>query len=119
MPMKIDGMTPQGPSVTMTHDHDERTEGSDADFSTALMDEEDTVSTEALEKMLQQIDEQGARLSRTPTYDELKSYRRCARWTRSLKRWRRRSVSARRISSTSSRVMTPFAVCLSIFICDC
>ena len=71
MPMKIDGMTPQGPSVTMTHDHDERTEGSDADFSTALMDEEDTVSTEALEKMLQQIDEQGARLSRTPTYDEL------------------------------------------------
>ena len=75
MPMKIDGMTPQGPSVTMTHDHDERTEGSDADFSTALMDEEDTVSTEALEKMLQQIDEQGARLSRTPTYDELKSYR--------------------------------------------
>ena len=75
MPMKIDGMTPQGPSVTMSHYRDERTEGSDTDFSAALMDEEDTVSTEALEKMLQQIDEQGARLSRTPTYDELKSYR--------------------------------------------
>lgn len=75
MPMKIDGMTPQGPSVTMSHDRDERTEGSDTDFSAALMDEEDTVSTEALEKMLQQIDEQGARLSRTPTYDELKNYR--------------------------------------------
>ena len=75
MPMKIEGMTAQGPSVKITHDHDERTEGSSADFSTALMDEEDTASTQTLEKMLKQIDEQGAKLSRTPTYDELKAYR--------------------------------------------
>ena len=56
MPMKIDGMTAQGPSVKITHDFDERTEGSDADFSTALMDEESSTSTQTLEKMLKQID---------------------------------------------------------------
>ena len=33
------------------------------------------MSTEQLDKLLKQIDEQGARLSKTPTYDELKSYR--------------------------------------------
>ena len=59
----------------MTHDHDEKTQGADADFGAELFDQQDSFSTEQLEKMLQQIDEQGARLSRTPTYDELKSYR--------------------------------------------
>ena len=75
MPMKIDGMTPHGASVTMEHDHDEKTQGTDADFGAELFDQQDSFSTEQLEKMLQQIDEQGARLSRTPTYDELKNYR--------------------------------------------
>ena len=73
MPMKIDGMTPHGASVTMAHDHDEKTQGADADFGAELFDQQDSFSTEQLEKMLQQIDEQGARLSRTPTYDELKN----------------------------------------------
>ena len=75
MPMKIDGMTPHGASVTMAHDHDEKTQGADADFGAELFDQQDSFRTEQLEKMLQQIDEQGARLSRTPTYDELKNYR--------------------------------------------
>ena len=33
------------------------------------------MSMEQMDKLLRQIDEQGARLSKTPTYDELKSYR--------------------------------------------
>ena len=57
MPMKIDGMTPHGASVTMAHDHDEKTQGTDADFGAELFDQQDSFSTEQLEKMLQQIDE--------------------------------------------------------------
>ena len=75
MPMKIDGMTAQGPSVKITHDFDERTEGAEADFSSALMDEETSTSTQTLEKMRKQIDAKGAKLCRTPSYDELKADR--------------------------------------------
>lgn len=75
MPMKIDSMTPHGASVTMSHDFDERTSASDTDFGTELREEQGSVSRAELEKMLKKIDEQGARLSKTPTYDELKSYR--------------------------------------------
>ena len=39
MPMKIDGMTPHGASVTMAHDHDEKTQGTDADFGAELFDQ--------------------------------------------------------------------------------
>ena len=52
MPMKIDGMTPHGASVTMAHDHDEKTQGTDADFGAELFDQQDSFSTEQLEKML-------------------------------------------------------------------
>ena len=75
MPMKIDGMTPHGASVTLAHDHDDRAQETDADFGAELLDQQGGMSTEQLEKLLRQIDEQGARLSRTPTYDELKNYR--------------------------------------------
>ncbi|SFT79768.1 hypothetical protein SAMN02910356_02169 [Selenomonas sp. GACV-9] len=76
MPMKIDNMTAQGPSVSVSRStEDERVREADADFSTELRNQEESVTTEQLDKLLKQIDEQGARLSRTPTYDELKSYR--------------------------------------------
>ena len=75
MPMKIDGLTPQGPSVRMVRDGRERVSGGDTEFSLDLAEDDEAVSVEQLEKLLQQIDEQGARLSKTPTYDELKSYR--------------------------------------------
>ncbi len=75
MPMKIDTMTAHGPSMSRVHNDDEHIQEADTDFSTELMDQEDTLSTEALDKLLKKIDEQGARLSKTPTYDELKSYR--------------------------------------------
>lgn len=45
-------------------------------FETELMDQQaDGVSHEEMEAMLKKIDEQAARLGKTPTYDELKEYR--------------------------------------------
>ena len=76
MPMKIDNMTAQGPSISVSRStEEERVSDADADFGAELRSQEESVTTEQLDKLLKQIDEQGARLSRTPTYDELKSYR--------------------------------------------
>lgn len=75
MPIKIDGMTAQGPSVSVLRMNDERTREADADFSAELLEQEEALTAEQLDKLLRQIDEQGARLSKTPTYDELRSYR--------------------------------------------
>ncbi|MCI6158580.1 MAG: YaaR family protein [Selenomonadaceae bacterium] len=75
MPVKIDNMTPQGASISRVRDHNADIESTDTDFSTALADEQKTLTHEQLDKLLQKIDEQGAKLSRTPTYDELKDYR--------------------------------------------
>ena len=45
-------------------------------FETELMEQQsEGVSHEEMETMLKKIDEQAARLSKTPTYDELKEYR--------------------------------------------
>lgn len=75
MPMKIDTMTAHGPSMSRIHSEDEHIQDADTDFSAELLDQQDAISSEQLDKLLKKIDEQGARLSRTPTYDELKSYR--------------------------------------------
>ena len=46
-------------------------------FEAELLEQqhESSVSHEEMEAMLKKIDEQAARLTKTPTYDELKSYR--------------------------------------------
>ena len=45
-------------------------------FETELMEQQsEGVSHDEMEAMLKKIDEQAARLSKTPTYDELKEYR--------------------------------------------
>ncbi len=75
MPLKIDGMTAQGPSLQVRRSGDDQVRDAEADFDLELMDQEEALSTGQLDKLLKKIDEQGARLSRTPTYDELKSYR--------------------------------------------
>lgn len=75
MPLKVDGMTTQGPSLNRVRDNDGRISDTDADFSTELANQKDALSSEQLDKLLRQIDEQGAKLSKTPTYDELKAYR--------------------------------------------
>ena len=74
MPLKVDNMTTHGPSLTRVHDNDKVID-TDTDFSTELANQEESLSSEQLDKLLKQIDDQGARLSKTPTYDELKAYR--------------------------------------------
>lgn len=61
MPLKVDSMTSHGPSLTMVHDKDDdRVQDADTDFSTELMDQQDSLSTEQMDKLLKQIDEQGS-----------------------------------------------------------
>ena len=76
--MKIDAlstqrqqsMTRETGSGARAHVADTNTE-----FSTELEDQQSSMSREQLEELLKKIDEQGARLTNTPTYDELKEYR--------------------------------------------
>ena len=75
MPLKVDSRATQETAFTRIMGREERVESGDTEFSMELLEQEDSLSTEQLDKLLKQIDEQGARLSKTPTYDELKSYR--------------------------------------------
>ena len=68
MAMKIEGSFSRNAVLTMTRtDNDQGVRGASADFSMEL--------AEAMDRLLEQIDEQGARLSKSPTYEELRSYR--------------------------------------------
>lgn len=75
MPLKVDSRTTQETTFPRIVERDDRVEGGDTEFSRELLEQEDGLSMEQMDKLLKQIDEQGARLSKTPTYDELKSYR--------------------------------------------
>ncbi|WP_296734344.1 YaaR family protein [Anaerovibrio sp.] len=59
----------------MGHDANRRTNAMESDFSSELADQRSSASHEQLQRLLDQIDEQGARLTKTPTYDELREYR--------------------------------------------
>lgn len=78
MAMKIEVVSSQQQSRTLLSP--ERAPGApvgstDASFSAELNDQQGSMTREQLEQLLKKIDEQGARLTNTPTYDELKSYR--------------------------------------------
>lgn len=74
--MKIDSSISRSTSLTMPRTESETGVcGAAADFSTELADQESSMSREAMDRLLEQIDEQGARLSKSPTYEELRSYR--------------------------------------------
>ena len=76
MAMKIDSGMSRNAALTMTRSEtDAGVRGADTDFSMELADQEQSMSREAMDRLLEQIDEQGARLSKTPTFDELRSYR--------------------------------------------
>ena len=78
MGMKIDAVSSQPQSRTMTNREramSGRIAGADTSFSAELNDQERSLTREELEQLLKKIDEQGARLTNMPTYDELKSYR--------------------------------------------
>ena len=76
MAVKIGSMpTPQSP-FEILHDGGGRVHEKDNTFAEELFDQQNEgVSHEEMEAMLKKIDEQAARLTKTPTYDELKEYR--------------------------------------------
>ncbi|MDO4204378.1 MAG: YaaR family protein [Selenomonadaceae bacterium] len=75
MAMKVDGFSAQRPAATLSHGRVGRADTADTSFSMELAGQERHMSKEELEELLKKIDEQGARLSATPTYDELVAYR--------------------------------------------
>ncbi len=79
MPVKLSGLSSRGSSVSVSHDaaeSAEKVQGASSTFSAELMAKQGGgVSREQLDALMKQIDEQAARLSKTPTYDELKEYR--------------------------------------------
>lgn len=78
MPVKIEGLSARGASVSVSHEPSEtdRVQGRSSTFSAELLEQQgEGVSKEQLEAMMKKIDEQAARLSKTPTYEELKEYR--------------------------------------------
>jgi len=75
--MKIDALSAQR-SALQTLERDvavHEPSRSDADFGTELADQHAAFSDRQLQEILKKIDKQGARLTNTPTYDELKAYR--------------------------------------------
>ena len=77
MPVKINTMSTPTSPFEILRDTTERVHEKSNSFSDELFaqQEESGVSHEEMEAMLQKIDEQAARLGKTPTYDELKAYR--------------------------------------------
>ena len=76
--MKIDALSTQRQqSLTRESSAGGRAHVADTgtDFSAELEDQQGSLTREQLEELLKKIDEQGARLTNTPTYDELKEYR--------------------------------------------
>ncbi|MBO6303897.1 MAG: YaaR family protein [Selenomonadaceae bacterium] len=75
MAMKVGSFSNQTSSVMRMPEHNTAVKGAESEFSMELYDEQKSSSIEDLEKLMKKIDEQGERLSQTPTYDELKEYR--------------------------------------------
>jgi uncharacterized protein YaaR (DUF327 family) len=75
--MKIDVLNAQHSVLSVEHGQSAHgMQSVETNFSAELADQQDGSLTNAqMEELLRQIDEQGARLTKTPTYDELKSYR--------------------------------------------
>ena len=65
--MKIDALTSQRSMPTIEHDSAARgVQSADTDFSAELSDQQEAMSDEQMQELLRQIDEQGARLTKTP-----------------------------------------------------
>ena len=75
--MEIGKITSQRqPSMASSAPHvGKRVTEADTSFSAELNDQQGNLTREQLEALLKKIDEQGAKLTKTPTYDELRAYR--------------------------------------------
>ena len=76
MPVKINTTPMPASPLELLRGSSEHPRDKELSFETELMEQQsEGVSHEEMETMLRKIDEQAARLSKTPTYDELKEYR--------------------------------------------
>ena len=76
MPVKINTTPMPASPLELLRNTSDHPRDKELSFETELMEQQsEGVSHEEMETMLRKIDEQAARLSKTPTYDELKEYR--------------------------------------------
>lgn len=73
--MKIDNMGTRSSFVVAEHDVGVKVGKKDSRFSAELTHSQEEFSKERLNELLEKIDEQGAKLTQTPTYSELRTYR--------------------------------------------
>ena len=77
--MKINNLGTVQTPVVSEHEGQNRSEKTTGYFAADLMNSQDQQSKEKLNKLLDQINEQGSKLSQAPTYADLKSYRELVR----------------------------------------
>ncbi|MBR1730281.1 MAG: YaaR family protein [Selenomonadaceae bacterium] len=76
MPIKMVTVTPKNSAFEPFTDTHNKLDSKIPSFQKELQEQqEEGPNREQMEELLKQIDEQAARLSKTPTYDELKAYR--------------------------------------------
>ena len=76
MAVKMVTTTPRSSAFEPLNDTHKRVDSKGPSFESELQDQQDEgISREQMEELLKQIDEQALKLSKTPTYDELKAYR--------------------------------------------
>ena len=76
MAVKMVTITPKNSACETFNDHHTRINSKEPTFESELQDQQDEgITREQMEEMLRKIDEQALKLSKTPTYDELKAYR--------------------------------------------
>lgn len=73
--MKIDNMGSHSSFIVAEHDNSTKVGKKNSRFSAELAHSQEAISMERLNELLEKIDKQGAKLTQTPTYAELKSYR--------------------------------------------
>lgn len=73
--MKIDNMGARSSFAVAEHESNAKVGKKGSLFSSELMQTKEELSQERLKELLDKIDKQGAKLSETPTYAELKEYR--------------------------------------------
>ena len=73
--MKIDGLGARPAMTARGPETGHRAASLDSAFASELEDQQGNMTREQLQQMLEEIDAQGQKLTNTPTYDELKSYR--------------------------------------------
>ncbi len=73
--MKVSNMGARSSFLVGEHEANSKVGRKISPFSSELTHSQDEISLDRLNELLEKIDKQGAKLTQTPTYSELKSYR--------------------------------------------